>query len=270
MAEPYASLPMYDLAAVRDATDAWWSGLARHFTAAGIDSVPDALTRPGGGTGHWCAPRLLFSQTCGYPLVTALAGKVAVVATPVYDAPGCEGPRYSSMVVVGADSTARELADLSGARCALSSAGSWSGHHALRVLAAPMCSAGPLFGEAVASGGHAASIAMVAAGEADLAAIDCVTFALMADHMPESIAGIRILCQTPSAPGLPYITALSGGETGLRRLRDGLLAALGDPALAASRKVLRIAGIEFLTPGDYQELVDLSDTATAAGLPPLI
>ncbi len=270
MAKPYASLPMYDLDVLRDATDEWWSGLARHFAAAGIDSVPAALTRPGGGTEHWCAPRLLFSQTCGYPLVTVLAGKVSVVATPVYDAPGCEGPRYSSMVVVRADSAARDLADLKGARCALSSAASWSGHHALRVLAAPLCSGNPLFGGAVASGGHAASIAMVAAGDADVAAIDCVTFALMTAHMPESVAGIRVLCQTPSAPGLPYITALSGDEAGPRRLRDGLLAALGDPALAASRKLLRIAGIEFLTPGDYRELVVRSDAAASAGLPPLI
>jgi hypothetical protein len=39
-----ASLPMYDWPEVREATDAWWAGLARHLRDAGFEA-PDRLTR---------------------------------------------------------------------------------------------------------------------------------------------------------------------------------------------------------------------------------
>lgn len=278
MAERYASLPMYDLAELRVATNGWWAGLARHFRIAGVVDVPDSPTRPGGGTGHWAGGgiahwaggELLLSQTCGYPLATELTGRVRLVATPCYDAPGCDGPRYCSLIVVHGDSPARQLEDLRGGRCAVSSVGSWSGHHALRVLAAPLCEGAPFFRNAVASGGHAASIAMVAAGEADLAAIDCVTFALMAEHAPDSVVGVRVLCRTGTAPGLPLITRLSATDGELRALRDGLAGALADPALADTRAMLRIAGMEVLSEADYSALLDLTGNADRAGMESLI
>ncbi len=270
MAERYASLPMYDLPEPRAATDDWWAGLARHFRIAGVTETPELLTRPGGGIDHWAGGNLLLSQTCGYPLVTALAGRVRLVATPCYDAPGCDGPRYCSLIVVHSESPARQMEDLRGARCAVSSVASWSGHHALRVLVAPLCGGEPFFRAAVASGGHAASIAMVTAGEADLAAIDCVTFSLMAAYAPDNVAGVRVLCQTRTAPGLPCITSLSATDDELRALRDGLAAALADPALVDTRAMLRIAGMEVLSEADYSELLDLSKGADRAGMPPLI
>ena len=199
-----------------------------------------------------------------------LAGKVRLVATPCYDAPGCDGPRYSSLIVVHSESPARQLEDIRGARCAVSSVGSWSGHHALRVLAAPLCENAPFFRSAVASGGHAVSIAMVAAGEADLAAIDCVTFALMAEYAPHCVTGVRVLCQTRTAPGLPCITSLSATDDELRALRDGLAAAMADPALVDTRAMLRIAGMEVLTEADYSELLGLTESADRAGMPSLI
>ncbi len=270
MAERYASLPMYDLPQLRAATDDWWAGLARHFRIAGVAGVPDTLTRPAEGPEYWLSPDMLFSQTCGYPLVTTLAGGVRLVATPCYDAPGCDGPRYASLIVVRSESPTRQMEDLRGARCAVSSVGSWSGHHALRVFAAPLCEDQPFFRTTVASGGHAVSIAMVAAGEADLAAIDCVTFALMAEYAPDSVAGVRVLCQTRGTPGLPCITGLSATDDELRALRNGLAAAMADPALADTRAMLRIAGMEVLTEADYSALLDLCGNADRDGMASLI
>src|SRR3546814_8202871 len=83
-----ASLPMYDLPGLEAATDAWWAGLAAAFRAEGLHQVPERLTREGGHAALWTAPDLLFSQTCGYPLTHALAGRVTLVATPIYDCPG--------------------------------------------------------------------------------------------------------------------------------------------------------------------------------------
>ena len=87
-----ASLPMYDLPELRTATDTWWSGMAAALRRAGIDAVPDQLTRVYNVATVWRDPNLLLSQTCGYPLVRDMAGILQPIATPIYNAPGCDGP----------------------------------------------------------------------------------------------------------------------------------------------------------------------------------
>src|SRR5690606_16819606 len=119
-----ASLPMYDLPGLEAATDAWWAGLAAAFRAEGLADVPERLTREDDHAALWTAPDLLFSQTCGYPLTHALAGRVRLVATPVYDCPGCGGGTYRSEILVRADDPARSLADLRQRRAAVNAADS--------------------------------------------------------------------------------------------------------------------------------------------------
>ena len=256
---------MYDLPEVRGATDAWWSGLARHLSAAGLAEVPPNLSRPDDLGAHWNDPAMLFSQSCGYPLTHALEGKVRIVATPCYDAPGCAGADYRSLVIVAADSPASAAADLSGARCAVSSFTSHSGFNSLRALVAPLTRGTPFFAEAVVSGGHGLSIAMVGRGEVDAAAVDCVTHALLAAHAPGALAGTRVLCRTPAAPGLPYVTAAATTADDLARLRNSVRAALADPGLAETRATLRIAGAEVLPADAYGRILDMERQAMEAG-----
>ncbi|MGH6932614.1 MAG: phosphate/phosphite/phosphonate ABC transporter substrate-binding protein, partial [Dongiaceae bacterium] len=217
-----ASLPMYDLPELRDATDRWWAGLARAFGDAGIPDVPTALDRSADYTGVWRRPDLLFSQTCGYPLMYGLRGQVALVATPCYSAPRCAGADYLSVVVVQSGNRASEIRQLRGARCAINGRESHSGYSALRALVAPHAEGGRFFGDVVASGGHGKSIELVASGQADVAAVDCVTFALLSRHRPAAVANVRVLCQTPSAPNLPFITRRSADDDLPKRLRAGL------------------------------------------------
>ena len=91
---------MYGEAEHRPAIERWWAGLARHLREAGVPGVPDTLTWPDDYHGHWRSPDLLLSQTCGYPFVNVLGPAVKLVATPRYDAPGCEGARYGAHVIV--------------------------------------------------------------------------------------------------------------------------------------------------------------------------
>jgi len=262
-----ASLPMYDLPELRAATDAWWQGLAHAFRREGIADVPDRLDRRASYQEVCSRPDLLFSQTCGYPLVHALTNRVALVATPHYRAEGCEGPNYCSVVVVGADSAARTIEDLRGARCAVNGLDSQSGYNALRALVAPHVDHGRFFGGVAVTGGHRASIARVAAREADIAAIDCVSYALLARHRPQALTGVRVLGRTASAPSLPYITRAGADADLLRRLRGGLDRALGDPGLAEARDALLLDGAAVLPLAAYDRIDELEQAAIAAGYP---
>lgn len=260
-----AGLPMYDLPEATAATDAWWAGLARAFRREGVRDVPDRLYRDGSPVEHWLAPDLLFSQTCGYPLVNALAGRVKPIATPCYGAPECAGPDYCSLVVVRAGSPAGGIADLAGAACAVNEAESHSGYNALRALAAPFSRGGRFFGRVMVSGAHVASLALVASGGADVAAIDCVTYALVARHRPAALAGTRVLARTVAAPGLPYVTAAGTDDETLRRLRAGLARALVDPDLAAARADLLLDGAVELPLAAYGRIAEIEVSAAALG-----
>jgi ABC-type phosphate/phosphonate transport system substrate-binding protein len=264
-----ASLPMYDLPETEDATRILWRGLAEHLRSSGIPDVPHALTRHLKVPEHWLSRDLLLSQTCGYPLTHALKGRVRVVATPCYDAPGCQGAEYCSILVVPASASTRSLADLRGQRAAFTSPHSHSGFNALRALAAPLAEAGHFFGEAIQTGNHAASLELVGAGKADVAAIDCVTFALLSRYRPSALADVRELCRSASAPGLPYVTSSATGDRRIAQLREGLRATMEDPALAEARAALLINGVLVLPEEDYKRVTEMEVFALDRGYPRL-
>ncbi len=260
-----AGLTMYDLEPVRAATDAWWAGLARACRLEGIGDVPGALWRGGPREDLWRAPNLLLSQTCGYPFLKHFRADLQLLATPVYGALGCDGPNYRSLIVVGADNPARTLADLRGAVCAINDWDSQSGMNVLRHSIAPLARDGRFFAQVKVAGKHQLSIAMITRGEADIAAIDCVTHALMARHDPASVAGTRVLAQTQAAPALPYVTGAGTTTDDWTRLRAALDRALADPDLAPVRADLMILGFADLSLGDYGIMLEMETGAEAAG-----
>lgn len=261
-----ASLAMYDLPEVRRATEAWWTGLARHLRRAGLEDVPSRPSWPARPEDAWRAPGLLLAQCCGYPLTHAERGRLQAVATPAYDAPGCRGTDYASLLIVRADSPAEGLAELAGGVCAVNARDSHSGYNALRAMLAPLAGGRRLFRAVRTTGSHPASLAAVAAGEADLCAVDCVVHALIARHGPGRLAGTRVLGHSMAAPGLPYVTRRGDGGR-LARLREGLFAALADPGLAAAREALLLVGAEVLPEGAYERIVELERRAAEAGYP---
>ena len=265
-----ASLPMYDLPALRQATDDWWAGLAWALTAAGLEGVPKRLDRGLDQDRVWRHPDLLLSQTCGYPLTHALSGQVRLVATPAYDVEGCDGARYRSAFVVRDGDPAEGLCDLRGRRVAVNSRASQSGYNCLRHALALLAERGPLFAEVVVSGGHGASLAALRDKRADLAAIDGVTYALTARSEPAAVAGLRVLAWSAAAPGLPYITRADIGEDELAALRQGLLAAAAEPALAAARRALALTGFEVLPLEAYAAIDEMEAVAISLGYPDII
>lgn len=252
---------MYDHPAARWATDALWSALAEALAEAGM-RAPGALDRRADYSSVWHEPGLVLSQTCGYPYATALRGRVRLVATPAYRAAGCNGARYSSMLVVRADDPAEKLVELRGRRVACNAADSQSGHNALRAAVAPLAAGGRFFAGRVITGAHGASAEAVAAGAADLCAIDCVSWALLERYEPERIARLRVLGRTESAPGLPLVT---GPAAPVTAVRSAVVAAMSDPALADARDALLLDGVEMLTDSDYDTILAMERQAGALG-----
>jgi ABC-type phosphate/phosphonate transport system substrate-binding protein len=247
-----ASLPMYDWPELREATDAWWAGLARHLgVAVGLDRGPDH-------TGAWRRPDLLFSQTCGYPFTHELRGKVRLVATPHYGADGCNGPDYCSIVF------AREVkppAAFRGSLAAVNHDDSMSGMLALKLVFAPLAEHGRFFDSAFDSGGHIASLNAVRDGRADVCAVDAVCVALARRYRPDYLGGLVEIARSPMVPGLPYVT-VAGDIT---KLRAGLAAAFADPTLNEARDRLLLTGHSVLDVKDYDRILELETAMEKSG-----
>ncbi len=261
------SLPMYDLPQIAWASDTLVAAIASALPEGLADSTHrrsedlDCL---------WRAPDLLLTQTCGYPLMTAYADAFTYVATPCYDLPGCEGGRYYSVAVVRADDPATRLADLRGRRAAINGRDSQSGHNCLRRAVADLAEGAPFFSAVLETGAHAASLEAVAQGLADVATLDCVSYALWSRETPERLAGTRVLCRSASAPALPYVTRADIEPEVLSALRAALQAVADDVELAPARRALALSGFTILGREAYQEILVMERDAEALGYPKLI
>ena len=260
-----AGLPMYDLPELRPATDAWWAGLARALRREGIVDVPDRLTREQFSTAIWQRPDLLLSQICGYDIVDKWRERLTYIATPCYTAPGCQGFQYSSLIVVPANAPGWTLEDLRGSRCAINGYASHSGCNTLRATFAPLARDGRFFRSVVVSGSHVMSVDTLERGEADVAAIDCITYALLVRHRPRVAENIRVVARTVAAAVGPYITRGGMPDDFIARLRGGLAQAMHDPDLATARAELFLGGFEVVTGEDYEQIRRIEAEAAKLG-----
>jgi ABC-type phosphate/phosphonate transport system substrate-binding protein len=253
-----ASLPWYDLREVRSATNALWRELARQFRMAGLSHVPQRLNRNVAYERQWTTSDFFFGQACGYDVRMAYADHLQVVATPCYNAPGCEGSNYSSFVVVRADSPFEFIEQLRGTRCVINTPTSHSGMNVLRALVAPLHCDGRFFSEVQMSGSHERSLRMIQRSEVDVAAIDCVTYGLLAAYRCREIQGTRVLHRTALAASPPYVTGSSTSAETLAVIRQAVLRAMAHPSLAAVKSKLLISGIEVLPDEAYGSIESLA------------
>lgn len=255
---------MYALPEMAAANEAMWLALRAAADIAEPHALsPSAIALPG-----TIAPETVFSQMCGYPLKTIYHGQYRLLGTPLYDLPGCrlrpDGmPTHCSFLITRADSSDVVLENLRGRRFVMNGADSNSGMNLARRLVAPWARDGRFFGEVMVSGSHLRSMEMVAEGLADTATIDCVTYGFVARYRPDLTAQLRVVCETPESPAIPFITA-SGTPTAIAaRLTQVLI----DPtaALAAALRELAIRRVAPPRPEAYDTVLAYETEAAAMG-----
>ncbi len=260
-----ASLPMYDLPEARPAIDALWRGIAGHMARAGVADVPEALIHDQPIKATWGHPDLFFSQACGYDVKHSFANTLRLLVTPCHDAFGCDGPTYSSLLVVPEASTAREIGDLRGCVCVINGRESHSGMSALRATVAPLSRNGCFFTEVKESGAHIESLAALRRGDADIAAVDCITFALVGRYRSAALDGVRVLGRTANAVSPPYVTRADTPDDVAERMRAALVEAFEDVDLTSAREAIFLSGAEVLADDAYDNIVEFVHLAERHG-----
>jgi ABC-type phosphate/phosphonate transport system substrate-binding protein len=268
--ERIAALPMYDYPELAQAHDALWSALADRLIAAGVSDPPLKLTRTLSHFETWRHPGLLLGQGCEFPLAKSFAGCVRLVATPRYAAPGCDGPRYRSAIVVRADDPAETLGDLRHRRCVVNERDSNSGMNLLRAAIAPISQRARFFQSVSLSGSHRRSVEWVLGGQADVAAVDCISFAHIQRLQPRAAAGLRILCWTPASLSPPFITGIANDDATLQALRSALASVVTDSVLTHLCESLLLRGFDFEPDGRVTDVLNYERQAAEFGYPALL
>lgn len=204
--------------------------------AAGKVVAPDPATLPLDELDFhalWLHPALLFAQTCWGPMELSLSKHVQMVAQPSYDAyEGGQGEFYSSALVMprGEAPAARSPDDgrpllpldlLRGQRFTFNSLDSMSGYIGLMRDLEATGESLDIFAARNESGGHRASIVAIAEGKADVAAIDCETWAL-AQRFEPAAQRVMVVGWTGRRKGLPFITARTTTPKIVAALREAI------------------------------------------------
>jgi ABC-type phosphate/phosphonate transport system substrate-binding protein len=137
----------------------------------------------------------------------------------------------------------------------------------LRAAVAPLASGGRFFGSVVVSGSHLRSVEMVACGEADIACVDCVSFAHFQRLYPLVVAELRVLSWTASSPSLPFITSRSTSDATVQALRSALADVFDDDGLATVRERLLLSGVDLRPTEGFGEVLALERGAVERGYP---
>lgn len=262
-----AALPMYF--PPREALEAFWAALTtllRADPALEGHHIPLSLSWSSDRHAQWLESDVLLSQACGYPFVSQLAGRVQLVGTFAYEAPGVQGIYCRSQLICRANDARQNLAEFAGSTLAYNDTISQSGYNVLRALVAATSTHQPFFGKAIATGAHYASIEAVRSGQADMASIDPVSWAHWQHSNPALAVQLRLFEQTQSYPGLPLISARGTTPELLQALRNGLHTLAHGKDYAALRKPLLINGFEVTSPADYQMCVAMREQAFSLGL----
>lgn len=234
----FASLPMYDFPSVKGATDRYWQAIR---TALGHG--PRHLSRGGSLWDHWQRPDLILSQSCSLPYRAGLRGKVQLVGAPDYGLPACGAGEYNSVFVVRSDDARDTLAAFHGACFGVNSFNSQSGWAAPDAYAQ---SRDVWFGSYLPTGSHLASAQAVADGQADIAALDALSWRFI--QTDASFEGdLKVIDATPGSPATPYITSMSEDPNPIFEAIEQAIAALTPD----DRHALSLKGVMRVTEKAY-------------------
>lgn len=193
-----ASLPMYERPENRGAHDTFWTAF-RDTLGYG----PATLDRKIAYDKSWAHPDLLLGQICNLPYRAKFRDQLVRISNCDHRLPDTPAGFHHSVFVVRAQDAERGLAPACLGRFAYNDGLSQSGWGApLERITAQ----GLKFHTTIRTGAHVNSMHAVVNGDADLAAIDAVTWRMLQKWEPAA-EGLRVVARTGLSPAMTFVTS---------------------------------------------------------------
>jgi ABC-type phosphate/phosphonate transport system substrate-binding protein len=245
-----ANARMYSVAPA--AAAAWRALLQWVVDRARIDAQVIDYPAPQPLPALWARDDLAGVFMCGYPFSRATPQPIALAAPVPSPVAYGDRPVYWSCIVAREDSRFRTLRDTLSGRMAYTTPDSQSGYQALRALVAmepePFSSmVGPLLTPRRV-------VEAVVAGDCDAGPVDSYALDLLRLHEPRLVAPLRVVATTPPMPIPLLVASPRARRDEVDRLRDFLVQAGDEPALAPAREAVLLRRFAPVDAGDYDIL----------------
>jgi len=248
-------MEMYCWPENRTAWEALWTSIGDELANTDVE-VPAELTFDVPLWDIWQDKNLLVGYTCGWPYISRLKDQVSLIGRFDFGLENCPAGYYES-VYIGRNGMEPEIiyaAMLTDELMSVAVNGldSQSGFRAFRDLLGEDPNEVLAADQLVHSGSHRDSIIAVANGDADIAAIDAVTWRYALDFEPAA-KEVVVLGNSNPVPGLPLITSVENHNL-VDQLFKAVNAAVSKPG-KAHEKSLGIKGFGRAEPSDYLSLL---------------
>ncbi len=245
---------MYPFESVRWAWDALWSALGER-----VAWLPPALEHSGDARARWSDPDCAVNHVCGWPLARWFADEHRVLGAFSLSIPEADGHRYRSTLVSPHDVALPDLiaADVGVVANDVDSLSGW-----ISLLNATVGTHDAWPGVVTFSGAHVESLRTLAEGNADLAAIDSWSLALIEREQPDLVSGLHRLGLGPWVPSPAVTVRTSVSIADGDRLAEALVDVLADDASLPIREALFVDGFVRLTIDDYLPVLELRSDPT--------
>jgi ABC-type phosphate/phosphonate transport system substrate-binding protein len=264
---------MYDWPEVADDVDTLWDRIRHEASARGV-AAPSTLTRTEHLVTLWRDPNMIVGQVCSLNPVRDGLGETEVLGTIVYEPPhdlphGEPGSYYSVLVCrrddprraeIGHGVANHHIGAFEGATIAANGTDSQSGYWSLGHFVRHAVVDAPIFGSVAFTGAHRDSVRAVAAGGADLAAIDVHSWRLALEHEPSAASELAVIGTTDPTPGVVCVVAweLAGHRDDLN---DSIRAAVDSIASTPVGDRLHISGYRIRRLDEFQVVADQVESA---------
>lgn len=252
-----ACLDMYNWPESREIFAAYWQRVHAHLLSQGVNApatltVKDEDLRQLADDGE-----LLLGQICGitYARNNAEQQRFTPLGAFICDDDELESGTYCSVLVAkhGHDIDLNSPEELT---AAVNGYGSLSGWIVLAQYFSGQSENTP-FSDVLISGSHRHSAEMVAQGEADIAALDIISWTMLERFAPDMTSALKVVGRTPALPGLPLVTSTHHDAETIALLKEALYQSMTDPDIQRLMNILGIRGLYDNNPQDYLNLLSL-------------
>jgi len=221
----------------------FWEYIRQHLAKYGIEAAADLWDPAHTALSLSRQNSLLLGQMCSLTFSACQPEMPFYIGSYILDDTEVWPGYYRSVIIVSDKQKMRRLGDdVPQTLCAaISEPDSFSGRFAL--YQALQNSFTPCnFAKTLYTGTHLDTLLAVASGKADIGAIDCLTWHILQNLLPEQVAQIHIAGYSPQMPGPPLVTMLPDGSDRRAHLEAAIQAAFADTHISAQMKTVGITG----------------------------
>ena len=231
---------------------AFWQFVRSYLEEQGIETGSNLYDAKSNTISLAREGRLMLGQMCGLNFSRYRKELPGYIGSFILAEEGVPEGYYHSVIIASKKLEKISIDDLpiNELRAAISEKDSYSGRFALyqALGGSPNLCA---FGEVSYTGAHRGTLAAISCGQADIGAIDCLTWHMLQSACPEQVTKVKVIGTSRPVPAPPLVSGLAEHSEKLVLLKKAIKAAFKEDKLSAGMKNIGILGCKPLTRAHY-------------------